>query len=116
MHGGQKLDHVISAEEPLVTVETHQELGRDVAEEREHAGAVDELTCVVSVVRPHTYAKHDGTRVAGGAHRGTDDCGARGGFHELVARYDTTVQGRTTPLLRTRMTWYPDESDRRFDF
>ena len=53
VHGGQKLDHVVSAKEALVTVEAQLELGGDVAEERDNVRAVDELTFRVSVMRPH---------------------------------------------------------------
>ena len=55
----EELDRLVGAEEPLVAVEADEELGRDVAEEREHARAVDELAGVVRVVRAHADAQRD---------------------------------------------------------
>src|SRR5690606_33008700 len=43
----------------LVAVEPDEQLGRDVAEQGEHARAVDELARVVRVVRAHAQAEGD---------------------------------------------------------
>ncbi len=52
--GREELDGLVGAKEPLVAVEPDEELGRQVAEESEHARAVDELARVVRVVRAHS--------------------------------------------------------------
>ena len=58
-HRREELDALVGAEEPLVAVEADEQLGRQVAEEREHARAVDELARVVRVVRAHAHARGD---------------------------------------------------------
>ena len=55
----EELDRLVGAEEPLVAVEADEQLGGDVAEEREHARAVDELAGVVRVVSAHPEADRD---------------------------------------------------------
>ena len=55
----EELDALVGAEQPLVAVEADEELGGDVAEESEHARAVDELAGVVRVVRAHPEADRD---------------------------------------------------------
>ncbi len=46
---GQELHGGVRGEQPLVTVDADAQLGRDVAEQRQHVGAVDEVAGVVSV-------------------------------------------------------------------
>ena len=53
----EEFDAVVGGEEPLVAVHSNEQLGRDVAEEREHARAVDEVAAVVRVVRAHAHAQ-----------------------------------------------------------
>ena len=72
-HGREELDRLVRAEEPLVAVEADEQLGGDVAEEGEHARAVDELARVVCVVRAHPDAQGYGETNAV-VHAGTTSC------------------------------------------
>ena len=49
----EKLDRIVCDEEPFVAVQPDQQFGCNVAEEREHARAVDEIAAVMCVVRAH---------------------------------------------------------------
>src|SRR6185295_18237279 len=57
--GREELDALVRAEESLVAVEADQELGGQIAEEREHARSVHELPGVMRVVCAHAKAKRD---------------------------------------------------------
>jgi hypothetical protein len=50
-------DHVVGAKESFVSVVANAELGGDVAEQGEEAGAVDELSGIVGIMGAHTYAE-----------------------------------------------------------
>ena len=54
--GGEELHLLVRAEEALVAVEPDEELGRRVAEEGEHARAVDQLARVMGVMGAHPNA------------------------------------------------------------
>ncbi len=50
---GDELDLLVGGEEPLILGVAHEQLGGHVAEERQDAGAVDEVAAVVGVVGAH---------------------------------------------------------------
>jgi len=55
----EEFDRVVGAEEAFVAVEADEKLGGDVAEQAQHAGAVDEAAAVVRVVRRQPQAMSD---------------------------------------------------------
>ena len=56
----EEFDLLVGGEEPFVAIHSDEQLGRNVAEQREHARAVDEAAAVVPVVRAHAHAQDRG--------------------------------------------------------
>ena len=58
VNGRQEFDFIVAGKQTFITVTANQQFGRDIAEQLQHAGAVDKFAAVMGVGKTHSQSDH----------------------------------------------------------